>query len=599
MAEHRAADINGEEDEEEALRIAIALSLGKDPNSTSIDLTQDDEPAPPPAPALAPQPVTTAAPSSSLSALGLDRKKMEEERLARQNKRKASELGSGTVAEAARPQQRQKTNDNAPRTLSTVVPSPAPMAASLPFPQGVVKKTWVYGQPRLGDDIKIEEVLQKDKLELAVLSSFQWDNEWLMSKIDFKRTKITYVAFAANEAQREEMRSSVPPSRIRFCFPPMLAQGSMHSKLQLLKYANYLRIAIPTGNLVPYDWGETGVMENMVFIIDLPRFENLEQQREAQALKLTPFAEDLFYFLAAQGLDDSLVSTLQKYDFSETKRYAFVHSMAGSHSGESWKRTGESAFDRLRGMKLTVQHPGYCGLGRAVSALGLASEGDIELDYVCASLGAVNYDLLRGLYFASQGDSGLKEYQLRTTTRKGKTVSGGYDDVETLNKHIRVYFPSLQTVKESRGGKNNAGTICFQSKWWAAESFPHQVLRDCQSTRKGVIMHSKVMFVRQSGSRTGQSKGFAYVGSANLSESAWGRLVKERGTGSPKITCRNWECGVLVEALPQPDIDLGGNSSEIHDDLSSFAGRLRVPLPMKLPPQALGRDRTPWFYMDG
>lgn len=58
------------------------------------------------------------------------------------------------------------------------------------------------------------------------------------------------------------MRANVP-SNMRFCFPPMHGVGSMHSKLQLLKYADRLRIVIPTGNLVPYDWGETGVMENV------------------------------------------------------------------------------------------------------------------------------------------------------------------------------------------------------------------------------------------------------------------------------------------------------------------------------------------------
>ena len=43
----------------------------------------------------------------------------------------------------------------------------------------------------------------------------------------------------------------------------MNGPGAMHSKLQLLKYPEYLRIVIPTGNLVPYDWGESGVMENV------------------------------------------------------------------------------------------------------------------------------------------------------------------------------------------------------------------------------------------------------------------------------------------------------------------------------------------------
>lgn len=65
------------------------------------------------------------------------------------------------------------------------------------------------------------------------------------------------------DAQKEEMRSNVPRDRIRFCFPPMQPMGSMHSKLQLLKYGEYMRIVVPTGNLMSLDWGETGTMENV------------------------------------------------------------------------------------------------------------------------------------------------------------------------------------------------------------------------------------------------------------------------------------------------------------------------------------------------
>lgn len=39
----------------------------------------------------------------------------------------------------------------------------------------------------------------------------------------------------------------------------------MHSKLQLLAHPSHLRIVVPTANLVPYDWGETGIMENVSF----------------------------------------------------------------------------------------------------------------------------------------------------------------------------------------------------------------------------------------------------------------------------------------------------------------------------------------------
>jgi hypothetical protein len=33
----------------------------------------------------------------------------------------------------------------------------------------------------------------------------------------------------------------------------------MHSKLQLLSHPTHLRVVVPSANLVPYDWGETGV----------------------------------------------------------------------------------------------------------------------------------------------------------------------------------------------------------------------------------------------------------------------------------------------------------------------------------------------------
>lgn len=66
------------------------------------------------------------------------------------------------------------------------------------------------------------------------------------------------------------MRNNVPSDVIRFVFPPMDNGASiMHSKLQLLKYPKYLRIAVPTGNLVPYDWGETGSMENVLCRYDI------------------------------------------------------------------------------------------------------------------------------------------------------------------------------------------------------------------------------------------------------------------------------------------------------------------------------------------
>lgn len=287
-------------DEDAALRYAIALSLqesGNGPPEKPIELSSDEEDGdldkgpkypsvtqetkssptkpskeamPKDTQALSQSPPSTAPPSI-FAALGLDRKKMEEERLARMGKRKAPDYESETQG----PQQRPRLDISLRnKTSSLQAESTAKVGRhALPYPKGVVKKTWSKGFPR-GDDIKIEEVLQKDELELAVISSFQWDDEWMLSKIDCSRTKLLLVAFASNEAQvwalrtsyqtlklikyrgiqQKEMKANTPKGApIKFCFPPMTQTGNMHSKLQLLRYPKYLRIVVPSGNLVPYD----------------------------------------------------------------------------------------------------------------------------------------------------------------------------------------------------------------------------------------------------------------------------------------------------------------------------------------------------------
>lgn len=588
-----------DEDDDAALRRAIALSLEEAGRSTvddPIELSSDDEPDNLENPRVyqtkksqqkdgdslkgetrnPPQ-----APSASTELAGLNRKKMEEERLARLKKRKTPDseqsvqdrqqkLKTTKTPSIAKDEGVQRSSaSNNPKT-----PSSAPNV-KMSFPKGAVKKTWAYGYPRTQDDIKIEEVLQKRDLQLAVLSSFQWDEQWMLSKIDVTNTRIWLIAFASSQEQQEEMKANTPSERIRFCFPPMLPVGNMHSKLMLLKFENYLRIVVPSGNLMSYDWGETGEVENIVFLIDLPKLPDIEQHQNI----LTPFGEELCYFLKAQGLSESLVGSLAKYDFSETNRYAFVHTIGRSHVGDDWKRTG------------------YCGLGRAVSALGFNAPDPVEIDYIVSSMGSLNNDLISAIYYAAQGDDGLKEYQERAA--RGKNGKGGAsDDVIKTNMDdgFRIYFPSHDTVVSSRGGIEAAGTICVQAKWWNSQSFPRQLIRDSKSVRPGLLVHSKMMFVR----RCQSSQGWAYLGSANLSESAWGRLTRDKQSGNPKLTCRNWESGVIIPVTDEPG-GHGGQKEEARDDegLSAFLGR-NVPVPITVSAEAYGKNRCkkPWLFMD-
>jgi hypothetical protein len=87
------------------------------------------------------------------------------------------------------------------RTAPEVLPfnqQQARQASGVQYPDGVVKRTWVKGTPQEDDMIRIEEVLQKDDLELAVLSTFQVDPEWVSSKL-LEKTKVIWVINAIDE----------------------------------------------------------------------------------------------------------------------------------------------------------------------------------------------------------------------------------------------------------------------------------------------------------------------------------------------------------------------------------------------------------------
>ncbi|KAF8427386.1 tyrosyl-DNA phosphodiesterase-domain-containing protein [Tirmania nivea] len=502
------------------------------------------------------------------------------------------------------------------------------------YPDGVVKKTYLEGVERRGDDITIEEVLQKDTLKMAVLSAYQWDTTWIMDKLNVRNTGLILVMQAAEWEEKERLKKMFSVLRgVTLVFPDMSGQiNCMHSKLMLLFHEEYLRIAVPTANLVKFDWGgHNGIMENTVFLIDLPRIpRNQERLKESE---LTHFAKELIYFCEKKGYPANILDALHRIDYSKTTHLTFVHSIGGSHTGDDWKRTG------------------YPGLAAAVKALGLQSGKGLMVDYVTSSVGALNRVFLTNMYRAVMGDNGLKELQSRgkkpaqsnrltfaaralpsssTASSSTTTTSSSKDNNEPTNIELtwevdisdkfNVYFPTHDTVAQSKGGTGAGGTICFQRKWWDAPTFPKEVMRDCVSTRARVLMHSKLLFARparQIKTENGVVDAYAYIGSANLSESAWGKFVMDKTTKSPKLNVKNWECGVLipVSASAANSKEFGGagagrtlGGKEAKADVPQEEKRQKplsmevftgtVPVPMEVPGRRIAQGRKPWFYTE-
>ncbi|CAD0081518.1 unnamed protein product [Aureobasidium vineae] len=462
---------------------------------------------------------------------GLDRRAMEAERLARIAAKRPTSTETVPNTTQATTTKRQRSISPPPTFRpAKKVKEQSEGSPSLQYPHGTVKSTWAFGQTRSSNDIKIEEVLEKSTLRTALLSAFQWDTNWIMAKLDLQQTKVIMVMQAENDAVKQQYRQETEylGKILRLVFPSMEGNvNCMHSKLMLLFHPHKLRVVVPSANLVPYDWGEGGVMENSVFLIDLPR---LEQTVTKDAELLPQFGRELLFFMRKKGCDDHILKGVLNFDFSNTKDLAFIHSVgASAHYGKDMKRTG------------------YVGLSKAIRELysspqsSLSSLSNLHVDYVASSIGSLNDGFLTTMHNAARGEDATAV----PSTTTGPAPKPFQDTISTTNIRdlFRVYYPLHATVTNSKAG--SAGTICLKSDWWKGPLFPRQCFRDYCSKRAGVLSHNKILYARGVNDK-GQRIAWRYVGSANLSESAWGKLSWDRKNKKWKLGCRNWECGVIL-----------------------------------------------------
>jgi hypothetical protein len=245
-----------------------------------------------------------------------DRATMEKERLARLSKRKresSMDLPSKRTTASGTPESSQCT--------------------TLQYPRGAIKRTFATKYPRT-DDISIDEVLQADTINIAVISSFMWDAEWLHRKLNPLAVKQIWIMNAKGQdlQQRwvDDMKDTGVPN-LRLHFPPMDGMiQSMHSKIMLLFGKEKLRVVVSTANMTPIDWGEVkykhepGLMENSVFLVDLPRrHDGAVGEKDS----LTAFGKELIYFLEKQEVEKRVIDGVLKFDFSQTNHLGFVHAM--------------------------------------------------------------------------------------------------------------------------------------------------------------------------------------------------------------------------------------------------------------------------------
>ena len=181
----------GSEESDEDLKLAIAMSLSQQDNSNN---------------SASPEPTTILQPAKAGGIMGLDRKQMEAERLARQAQLKRKRGDEGKSASISPPPLSRRTRTTSPPSSSSprkkaiaetkhtsVTSGPAPPKATLRYPDGIIKRTWISSHPRTDRDITFSELIDAPNLKSAVLSSFIWDFDWLFQQVRTKETKFVLV----------------------------------------------------------------------------------------------------------------------------------------------------------------------------------------------------------------------------------------------------------------------------------------------------------------------------------------------------------------------------------------------------------------------
>lgn len=354
-------------------------------------------------------------------------------------------------------------------------------------------------------------------LRSALLSSFQLDFDFLLPHFNTTRTTFLFIPHTVSDAHRQQLLNSFDGIKnVKLVFPTNVGgsqgYGTMHSKLMLLFYEGdakaeqrwnhgRCRIVIPTGNLVPFDWGiGAAVMLNAVWVCDLPI---LTPEAKPPA---SHFKDSLVSFLTAQFTPLSVLTRLNTVDFSALHDTGFVSSVAGFHFPTPSVLPSISPFaSSSNSPKAPTTHSqGLLSLSSTLHHLNLTTppNDDPHVEIITSSLGALTPDFLSTLYSAIKGDL-TPTSNPKPTKPTHKDISTTKTPPEAWRDNLRIYFHSRTTVLDSSNGPQNAGTVCFNQQWWERTNFPREVVRDCVATStdedagvKGALMHVKMIAVR-------------------------------------------------------------------------------------------------------
>ncbi|KAI1197425.1 tyrosyl-DNA phosphodiesterase I [Nemania serpens] len=415
---------------------------------------------------------------------------------------------------------------------------------SIAYPKGAIRITRTPGRKHSKNCVNLSDLIHRDKLEAACIYSFFIAEEELYKHLPLSHASSEipiYIGRDPNfDVPANEEASTLAGVKFQGkvsrkqldSLRPVLQQlhsqkygqnlrtfytwgsGSCHSKVLLLVYPTFLRIVITSCNMMDAD---TELGDNHWYIHDVPK------RSYPSTESLAGFELDLLAHMAALGTPEAFLDSIKGvYDYSTVKVH-LITSVPGTCSGA---RAEQHGLLRLRRSvrQLYLKLPEKLGLG------------DLQIEICTASVGNLSAKWLNGFY-----DCAL-----------GRETLGTYDDEIRDVPNIKLFYPTMRDVRSADVAAQDAASNigCHTRPWEKAPQEMKRIFHHYQSKDRGKLFHQKLILAYNARDRT-QLPYYLYIGSANLSQSAWGALEhdkkgNEASSDKKLVKLINFECGVLV-----------------------------------------------------
>jgi hypothetical protein len=265
------------------------------------------------------------------------------------------------------------------------------------------------------------------------------------------------------------------------------------------------------------------------FVVDLPALP----KKRRRGIKNPEFEQELLEHATLLGCPSSFIKEVYgMYDYSSVEdKVKIVTSVPGSHSGKEALMYGAL---RLR----EVVRP------------FMEDQEELSMEICTASIGGMQHDWLRSMYHAFTG--------------------GKYDNEATAEvpPRFRITYPTRSDVDAARSiSKQGASQIGCHTKWGEADPvikdmFHHYRSRDQApgdpyqgETGQGCLFHQKFYMAMPGGTAVTDTTTrplWIYLGSANFTKAAWGKIYIDKRKAKTDPGCRrlaegtNFEMGIVV-----------------------------------------------------